>query len=93
MRESCLTIWRADSHQALRMCEDRQVEVDATEVSNVSWDPVDDPWASSLRASTSQIGHSLRSPAQLHRNFRVVPLVRVLDLSRDCQSTPGRLLR
>ena len=37
MREGFLSIWRVDN-QSLRMCEDRQVDVDALEVSRVSLD-------------------------------------------------------
>ena len=41
LRGSLLSIWNVDIHQALRMCEDRQVEVEASEASYVSWDRVD----------------------------------------------------
>ena len=44
LRESLLSIWRVDINQALRMCDGRQVEVDASKASYTSWDRVDDPW-------------------------------------------------
>ena len=37
LRGSLLSIGRVDTHQALRMWEDRQVEVDASEVPSVSY--------------------------------------------------------
>ena len=46
LRERLLTVWRVDSHQGLRRCEDRQSEVGAAEVSCVSLDRVDGPWPS-----------------------------------------------
>ena len=42
--ESLLSIWRVDINHAFRMCEDWQGEVGASEVSNVSWDRVEDTW-------------------------------------------------
>ena len=33
--ESLVSIWRVDVYQALRMCQDRKVEVDASEVTHV----------------------------------------------------------
>ena len=38
LRESLLLSWTVGTHQALRMCEDRQVGVDVSEVSDVFWD-------------------------------------------------------
>ena len=46
LRERPLTVWRVDSHWALRRCEDRESEVGAAEVSCVSLDRVDRPWPS-----------------------------------------------
>ena len=37
LRESLLSIWMVDLHEALRMCEDRQVEVSASDASYVLW--------------------------------------------------------
>ena len=42
LRESLLSIWRVDTHQALRECEDRHVEVDASDASYFSWDRTGD---------------------------------------------------
>ena len=46
LRERLLSIWKFDINQVLRMCEDRQAEVDASDVSHVSWDTVNHPWPS-----------------------------------------------
>ena len=44
--EISLSVWRVDRRQALRMCEDRRVEVNASDASDVSLAKVDDPWPS-----------------------------------------------
>ena len=46
--KSLLSVWRVDRRQALRMCEDRQVEVNASDAFDVSLAKVDDPWPSCL---------------------------------------------
>ena len=46
LREGLLEIWRVDINWAMRMCDDRHIEVGASEVSYVSWCNVDDPWLS-----------------------------------------------
>ena len=42
LREALLSMWKVDIHQALRMCQDRQVEVNASGASYVSLDSIDD---------------------------------------------------
>ena len=46
LRECVLSMWRVDIHQALRMCQDRHIEVNAFKASYVSVDMDYDPWPS-----------------------------------------------
>ena len=46
LRESLMSIWRVDIHQSLRTCEDRHVEVNASDASCISLEKVDNWWPS-----------------------------------------------
>ena len=46
LRESLLSMWRVDKHQALRTCEDRQIEVDLLKALYVSLDKLHNQWPS-----------------------------------------------
>ena len=45
MRESLLSMWRVDIHQALRMWEDQQIEVELLSALYVSFDRLGQPVA------------------------------------------------
>ena len=46
LRGSLLSNWRVDINEALRMCEERSLAMDASDASCVSSDRVDSPWPS-----------------------------------------------
>ena len=44
LRERLLEVSKVDAAQALRRCEERQLEVCESEVSCTSWDPLEEAW-------------------------------------------------
>ena len=46
LRESLLSLRQVDINQALRVREDQQTQIDASETSHFPFDRLDDPWPS-----------------------------------------------
>ena len=53
-------------HGALRICEDRQVEVEVSEASHVSSDRVDGPWLRQLLVLLKMVSSSRRCVVELN---------------------------
>ena len=83
LRESLLSLWKVDINQALRVCEGRQVQVEALEASFVSVDRVGDPWPSQ---TWCELVGLLLSPSFLPVKTAVSPRL-LLKISSECACT------